>query len=289
MNGYGDSVTITQHRSEVVNNPAGTVADVYVFPNNRKHGAALSAIKTLSNNKYSNYAELAFNEEEKVVLLHSYLNNYYKITNKGCDLSGDALSLAQGDGYKAARMFDKESNSFKTCYVKAQEHANDKVYTWDSNNHININNQMTFDEVLNALNGFTIKSLSDPSAIDNITTSTEEPADVSSATACFANAGALGWIACPVLEAAGGLVETLYGFIETNFLQLDGSLITTDGLRSGWAQFRDFANMDAYLVEQLNHQKPTDFAQTENIWYAPYSGNPNQHYSRRAGHGYGGR
>ena len=186
-------------------------------------------------------------------------------------------------------MFDKESNSFKTCYVKAQEHANDKVYTWDSNNHININNQMTFDEVLNALNGFTIKSLSDPSAIDNITTSTEEPADVSSATACFANAGALGWIACPVLEAAGGLVETLYGFIETNFLQLDGSLITTDGLRSGWAQFRDFANMDAYLVEQLNHQKPTDFAQTENIWYAPYSGNPNQHYSRRAGHGYGGR
>ena len=102
---------------------------------------------------------------------------------------------------------------------------------------------MTFDEVLNALNGFTITALSDPSAIGDITSATEDPADVSSATACFANAGPLGWIACPVLEAAGGLAETLYGFIETNFLQLDGSLITTDGLRSGWTQFRDFANI----------------------------------------------
>ena len=55
------------------------------------------------------------------------------------------------------------------------------------------------------------------------------------------------------------------------------------------ARMRYCKKMDAYLVEQLNQQKPTDFAQIESIWYAPYSGNPNQHYSRRAGHGYGGR
>ena len=36
--------------------------------------------------------------------------------------------------------------------------------------------------------------------------------------------------------------------------------------------------MDAYLVEQLNQQKPTAFEQIESIWYAPYTGNPSQHY-----------
>lgn len=44
------------------------------------------------------------------------------------------------------------------------------------------------------------------------------------------------------------------------------------------ARMRYCKKMDAYLVEQLNQQKPTDFAQIESIWYAPYSGNPNQHY-----------
>lgn len=36
--------------------------------------------------------------------------------------------------------------------------------------------------------------------------------------------------------------------------------------------------VDAYLVEQLNSQKPTSFEQIETIWYAPYAGNPAQHY-----------
>ena len=44
------------------------------------------------------------------------------------------------------------------------------------------------------------------------------------------------------------------------------------------ARMRYCKKMDAYLVEQVNQQKPTAFTQIESIWYAPYSGNPNQHY-----------
>lgn len=36
--------------------------------------------------------------------------------------------------------------------------------------------------------------------------------------------------------------------------------------------------MDTYLVETLNHQKPTTMRQLEAIWYAGYSGSRNQHY-----------
>lgn len=67
-------------------------------------------------------------------------------------------------------------------------------------------------------------------------------ADVSSLTACYESAGVLGWIACPVLEAMGGVVEKLYGFIERNFLQVDSGLVNDPGTRSGWTQFRDFSN-----------------------------------------------
>ena len=44
------------------------------------------------------------------------------------------------------------------------------------------------------------------------------------------------------------------------------------------ARMRYCKKMDAYLVEQLNQQKPTAFEQIESIWYAPYTGNPRQHY-----------
>lgn len=36
--------------------------------------------------------------------------------------------------------------------------------------------------------------------------------------------------------------------------------------------------LDAYLVEQINRQKPVTFSQLEEIWYKEYSCSPNQHY-----------
>lgn len=44
------------------------------------------------------------------------------------------------------------------------------------------------------------------------------------------------------------------------------------------ARMRYCKKMDAYLVEQMNQQKPSAFDQIEHIWYAPYTGNPSQHY-----------
>lgn len=67
--------------------------------------------------------------------------------------------------------------------------------------------------------------------------------EVSSITACYQNAGVLGWIACPVLEVMSGVVEGLYDYIEGNFLQVKNGIMQSNGLRSGWVIFRDFANI----------------------------------------------
>lgn len=50
------------------------------------------------------------------------------------------------------------------------------------------------------------------------------------------------------------------------------------------SRMRYCKKLDAYLVEQMNRQKPTTFHQIEEIWYSGYSGNPNQHYHQSRYH-----
>lgn len=57
------------------------------------------------------------------------------------------------------------------------------------------------------------------------------------------NIGAIGWIVCPVLNALGGMAEGIYGWIETNFLQIKTYWMKTDGgTHNAWKIFRDLAN-----------------------------------------------
>lgn len=62
---------------------------------------------------------------------------------------------------------------------------------------------------------------------------------------CYANAGKLGWILCPIIESISNVGKWLWGEIETNFLQIRvGDLFQKeDSVQNVWGTFRDIANI----------------------------------------------
>ncbi len=63
---------------------------------------------------------------------------------------------------------------------------------------------------------------------------------------CYDHAGVLGWILCPVIEAARKFIVVQYAAIVEPALQVDSSLFTADeenGTYKAWSVFRDIANV----------------------------------------------
>ncbi len=65
---------------------------------------------------------------------------------------------------------------------------------------------------------------------------------------CYKNAGSLGWIICPVVDAARNAIINTYGAVVEPSLQMDVTLFhagnaATDGAYKAWNIFRVFANM----------------------------------------------
>lgn len=62
---------------------------------------------------------------------------------------------------------------------------------------------------------------------------------------CYNAAGALGWVACPILDAMSTVVSGIYSYIEDSLLSIDGEqLLASNGsLHEAWGTFRDYANI----------------------------------------------
>lgn len=220
----------------------------YGFVRGSARDAANTAIDYLSNGSLKGYESLKFSDKEKLSLLLMSLKEYfYEGVNDEywvCDVADWADYGGYPENYAINVSPDGKTGS--KCRLNPskanQKNTNGTIHGFngayfDSAGKNNLDLLATIAEI-NKL----ADALPNNTVLD-INETIEEPTDVSSATACFENAGALGWIACPVLEAAGALTRTLYYFIEENFLQFNSNLITTDGVRSGWSQFRDFANI----------------------------------------------
>lgn len=225
----------------------------YGFVHGSSRDAANTAINYLSNGSLANYEALQFSDKEKLSLLLMSLKEYFY---EGVDDEYwvcDVADWADYGGYPEnyAINVSPEGKTGSKCRLNPskvhQDRTNGTIHGFngayfDSAGRNNLDLLATIAEI-NKL----ADALPNNTVLD-INETPQEPEEVSGTTACFENAGALGWIACPVLEAAGGLTRTLYYFIEENFLQLDGSLITTEGVRSGWRQFREFANIVFVIV-----------------------------------------
>lgn len=193
-----------------------------------KSGAADKAIAFLSNGKYSNHTKLALTNDERVFQLQWELNNTYGMEVYGCQLTSDEKAIAENRGYSLVHLY--RDSSWQVCYAKPKS-ASDKE---------------TFDKTVSELDKFYGSNVTDPGAVDGSNPGNNpgvSGGDSSSITACYKNAGALGWFVCPVMEVVGKMTEGLYGYIEGNFLQVGTNLSDANGVREGWGIFRDFTNI----------------------------------------------
>lgn len=221
----------------------------YVIINREKAGDA--AVKYLSNETLDN-SKLKFNDQEKAVLLQTYLQDFYNIKNEGCDIKdNNKVQSLKSQGYKEARLYDKDK--FKMCWVKPRDHdknkESDKVYIWGSSGRWG-KTKASFDDVLKLLNGLKVDKLDD--GADAFKTSAdikdeEGDGEDQSTAICWANAGALGWIICPVLETLNNAATQLYEQIADNFLVIDAGLLAqggnSNGAYTGWKEFQTYANI----------------------------------------------
>lgn len=59
---------------------------------------------------------------------------------------------------------------------------------------------------------------------------------------CSLNAGALGWIICPVIKALGEATGAMFDAIGDQYLSIDSAIINDSGMSQAWSFFQTFAN-----------------------------------------------
>lgn len=207
--------------------------------------AANKAIQFLSNGVYKKNADLKLSDDEKVYLMQWYLYSQvdYNIEEYGCGLTGDEVAAATGAGYQEVALYKDEA--WKICYVKTKR-PDRTVRVYNNGGYMTGNRTMNFADVIKELNSLKGTVITDPGSVDGSNpgnNSGTAGSDSSSITACYRNAGALGWLVCPVMEVVGKMTEGLYGYIEGNFLQVGTNLSNANGVREGWGIFRDFTNI----------------------------------------------
>lgn len=212
--------------------------------------AASAAISYLTNGAIANASATRFNEEDKAVLLQGYLEDYYGVSNKGCDLTGDTASAAVNQGYTKARIYT--DGGFKECYVKPTKNEDKSVRIYDSDGLFSGNTTATFQQVVEQAGSLSVTTLPGDSGLSGTPSGSSNPSDPSGETEtsetplCTQASGVLSWFFCPVLDFVGNTVGKIYEWIEDSFLAIPASLMTAggdNGTYGGWKQFRDFANI----------------------------------------------
>lgn len=211
----------------------------------------------------STYPDTAFSPEEQAALYQDYLVSYYgmEVDESSCVSSGEpknpngALTIGKDnetDNWHKARVYGSDGKG-KNCYVRATQNQDEKVYGITSKYPSMVKNgKIGFTDLLSWMNS---------SAPDKI------PADLAGTIgqpgdggedkkedegdptlSCFDGGGALGWVLCPVMEAASNAVNQIYeGFIEPALTINADLLAVNDGSDKDaydvWQIFQTFANI----------------------------------------------
>ncbi len=211
-------------------------------------------------------AATGLTDQEKFVLLNSYLRNFYQVKFAGCvstengKLTGDdkaTYDAAKKDGkpYHDKPAFMLYEGELQWCYVKAGANGNVKVNGYNSYGNFDgqSSSQFSFAKVISELKKLKNKvSIEDfPDGEDTFTQNAEGAGssgefEEDAAAACFKFSGPLGWIMCPVLKTIGDAAAALYKHTSDDFLQVDASLLAQgdeNGAYRGWQRFQAYANI----------------------------------------------
>lgn len=218
---------------------------------------ASAAMRYLSNGNYTSILSgssntVSLNTEEKMVLTQKLLENYYGISqgsyneNGGlvCDPSDSQLTAVNSWGYKKTGFYiDGRLN--KNCYAKPTKHSGSQVYYYNSRGIFDGVTKKGFDDLIGVMNNSPLNTLSDAGAMTtNPGDAGNNDGDEDIQSPCTLAGGPLSWILCPALSVIGETVQTLYDWIEDQFLDVDVGFYSTESDTYGaWKKFQTYANI----------------------------------------------
>lgn len=239
-------------KDEIESGDAGGATGSYKID---KQTSPKTAIKSLYGDKdlNSNGVPKVTNEEK----VHVYMYYFEKLfgAKVDCSVSDD---VASGNGYDGPiKWFESgKTEVTKKCYVKS--HGNhDKVNGIDNSGMFQHGN-LGYDVLLKYFKDLNITKLTD-AAGTNPTDPNDDPNDDSDDDdendeneACYAGAGAMGWLLCPAIMSLEGLMDQVYSFVEEHFLKIRSDSIfngagsgqfRTNGVHEAWSKLQAIANI----------------------------------------------
>ena len=197
---------------------------------------------------------LQITAQEQVHLYMYYLTDIYQGV---VDCSEMDQSAALANGYKGPIKWFKtgETSVTENCFVtsyraRGENGGNVNGLSTNSGGVFTEPHNMTFSQLIEYFKSLKITELDDPSGssvTDGDSDSSERAPD------CHTNAGAMGWLLCPIIDVSSAMVEKTYSGLIEPYLSIDAVLFDTNSeggaaVRSIWGVFQGFANLAFVII-----------------------------------------
>ncbi len=204
-------------------------------------------------------SDRTFTTPEVISLYQRYLNDYATTQCTSESATADALIA---NGYSGPFTGVVDGQKVEGCYAKFKDEysnptfygvsagANNSLWNWSQENK-------SFADIIDFLSNQSNSNTHGLSDIISLTASNndgqgtvdDETGDGDSD--CYNNAGALGWILCPIISTMRDTVEKIYEEIVTPFLRIDVNTFDigdSNGVYEAWQYFQTIANVIFVII-----------------------------------------
>lgn len=241
--------------SNVVDDASGS-ADFEIPSSGTEDGlldASSKAINYLSDGAYPDWTALDFSDQEKLHLLTLALKDwFFEGLEPGeywvCDVAdwADYGSFSAEIGASPDLTRPSSECRINTELATKTEPINGFTVfrnydLFDASGATKLDLSQTIAEINRLLDEIPEdEELTPDTGIDTGTTDSDGEEDP-----CFAEAGALGWIMCPVIRILDENMTDIYAWVEDNFLQVNVDIFSNEanGIEETWDIFRNIANI----------------------------------------------
>lgn len=202
------------------------------------------------NGVYDNSSSISATDDRK----NGYEGIILAKLKKACDEMKDQDGKPAYDSlYKKLEEITKDEEASEDDKQKAQESMDKISAAKQKGTYVEITGKKTDEEgqTFQCLNIDQMQIIVDnyTNPVDNIgANSTENDEN----EACYAGAGAMGWLLCPAIMSLEGLMDQVYSFVEEHFLKIRSDSIfngagsgqfRTNGVHEAWSKLQAIANI----------------------------------------------
>ncbi len=190
-----------------------------------------------------------FTTDEIISMYQIYLNKYME--DMFCIVDESAKDTPVSASYTKMQLV-VDGKYYKDCYVKngsAPSTLNGSDGSWSK--------EVSIEDIFAYLNAHSASQpqrivsanarLLDKEDIENERPDPNNPysggTEGDPSTKCYKSAGVLGHILCPILSAVSQFTDSIYYYIENNFLMVNAQALTGGDVRNAWGIVRDIANV----------------------------------------------